>query len=312
MTGEIALTGGTGFIGGRLIERLTAAGHRVRALARRPSALAARPGLEIVEGELFDDQALRRLCAGVGGVVHCAGLTRARRAADFARINAEGTRRLAAAAAANAPDAPFVLLSSLAARAPALSPYAASKRAAEDALAEVVPRLRWVALRPPAVYGPGDRATLPILRQLARPLALVPGRSEQRFSLIHVDDLADAVVALLGVAGRLEGQVLELHDGRAGGYGWADLAACCAAAGPARVIHLPRPLLAGAAGIATALARVTGGAPQLSPGKVAELYHPDWVCRDNPVTELCGWRPRIQIDRGFPATLAWYKDRDWW
>ena len=55
-------------------------------------------------------------------------------------------------------------------------------------------RMSVVILRPPAVYGPGDRGTLPLLRSLTQSLAVIPGTSTSRFSLIYVDDLARIIV----------------------------------------------------------------------------------------------------------------------
>src|SRR5690606_40015978 len=86
----------------------------------------------------------------------------------------------------------LVLVSSLAARSPDLSAYAASKRDAEKALTEI-DGLDWCAIRPPLVYGPGDRATLPLFRAMRRGLLPVPAGSGGRFSAIHADDLAAGI-----------------------------------------------------------------------------------------------------------------------
>jgi uncharacterized protein YbjT (DUF2867 family) len=87
-----------------------------------------------VQGDLDDERSLRALVSGADAIVHCAGTVRGADAASFERINADGTRRLVDAAA-TLPDAPrFLLMSSLAARTPQLSPYAASKRHGEAAV----------------------------------------------------------------------------------------------------------------------------------------------------------------------------------
>ena len=151
--GCVALIGATGFVGRHLLRRLTDEGWRLRALTRRPEALG--PPTERVQpvvGDLESDAALTALIQGADVVVHCAGLVAARDAAEFHRVNAEGTARLLrAAAAAGRPR--FLLISSLAAREPQLSPYAASKRQAEELLRQNAGGLTWQALRPPVVYG---------------------------------------------------------------------------------------------------------------------------------------------------------------
>ena len=108
----------------------------------------------MVLGDLSDEAALRRLVEGADAVVHAAGLIKARRPADFLAINRDGTALLSALA----PDARFLLLSSLAAREPQLSPYAASKRAAEEVVAggrALARRARTGGLRPGRPRDPG-------------------------------------------------------------------------------------------------------------------------------------------------------------
>ncbi len=170
MAVTVALTGASGFIGARLAARLAEKGYRVKALRHRAAlpepASDSRP--EVVPGGLGDDAALARLCAGADAVVHCAALVRARRAREFQRVNAEGVARLARAAAGAGSRPSVLLLSSLAAREPGLSAYAASKRAGERALAEQGSGLEWTVFRPPAVYGPGDRELLSVFRWVRR------------------------------------------------------------------------------------------------------------------------------------------------
>lgn len=314
--GCVALTGATGFVGGHLLRRLLAEGWQVRALARRPEALADAPGLTPVPGSLESDDALAALVEGCDAVVHCAGLVAARSAAEFRRANAQGTARLAAAAAAASGGTSggprrFLLMSSLAAREPQLSPYAASKRQAEAALERNGRALHWQALRPPVVYGPGDRATLPLFRQFAQGRVLRPA-GDGRFSMLYVEDLAAAVVALLNQDAP-QGAILELDDGRPGGYGWPEVLATAGAQAGRRVrgLAVPRALqrLAAAAGELGAV--FTGRPAILSQGKVNEIGHPDWVCHAPLLGDCISWRPAVGLDEGFSRTFAWYKAAGW-
>src|SRR6202035_5363107 len=144
---------------------------------------------------------------GVDGIVHAAGLIKARDPADFLAVNRDGTARLAALA----PTARFLLLSSRAARERGLSPYSASKRAAEDALARRSGP--WLAVRAPAVYGPGDRETLTYFQAAERGIGPSPMGTAARLSLIHVEDLAEALALALDQP--LPSSVHEVDDGRA-------------------------------------------------------------------------------------------------
>ncbi len=304
----IALTGASGFIGGHALRALLSAGWRVRALARDPARVRLPAGApkapEIVPGSLEDDAALARLLEGAEAVVHLAGLVKAVRPEDFSAVNAQGTARLTQAAA-RAGARRFVHVSSLAARAPHLSPYAASKRRSEELAREHAGEMRLAILRPPAVYGPGDEATLGLVDQLSRRHAFLPGRAEGRVSLIHVRDLAAAIAAL---AGADAGGVLEIDDGKAGGYGLTELGELAGKAlgRPVRVHLAPEALVRLAGTGADALSRLTGRAFMLSRAKVRELYHPDWRARSPKVEEKVDWTARLGFAEGFLETLRWY------
>ncbi len=130
MRGVIALTGATGFIGSALVRRLIQEGWRVRALHRSLSPPVHLTGLspEWVRGTLEDRDCLEGLVGDADVVIHCAGVLRGITEADFYPANVEAVLRLAFIAASRSPAPRFLLMSSLAAREPELSPYAASKR----------------------------------------------------------------------------------------------------------------------------------------------------------------------------------------
>lgn len=308
--GCVALTGGTGFVGGHILRRLAGAGWQVRALARRTGALPQTSAATAVTGDLESEAALAALVTGADTVVHCAGLVAARSDAEFYRINAEGTARLLRAAGA-AGVRRFILISSLAAREPQLSAYAASKRRAEEVLRVEGGRLIWQVLRPPVIYGPGDRATLPLFRQFARGLVLRPA-GDGRFSMLYVEDLADAVTALL-VQVPPSGRVMELHDATAAGYCWNDVLAVAEHQFGRRVraLPVPRAVQRVAAALGTLGAAVTGQPAILSQGKINEIAHPDWVCRHDLLGDCISWSPAVGLDEGFSRTAAWYKAAGW-
>lgn len=311
MKGLVAVTGGTGFIGRCIVQRLLQDGWRVRALARRSDAGLSDAGIEVVRGSLEDPSRLRALVRSADAVVHCAGAIRALSKDAFVQVNRDGTLRLAEAVVAEPRPPRLLLMSSLAARAPEISPYAATKRMAEDAVRRTLTdRAEFCIVRPPAVYGPGDRATLPIFRQIQKGLLLVPA-ADARFSLLYVEDLAEIVLRLLG-ASRWHGEVIEPDDGR-GGYCWTDLARIAGDHLQRRVRTVPVPRLA--LWLPAALAQVMGTvlrrAPMMTLGKLGELYHTDWVCQ-GPSGMLSSAAPaRVAFDNGFATTLAWYRQRGW-
>jgi nucleoside-diphosphate-sugar epimerase len=238
-------------------------------------------------------------------VVHCAGAIRGRSAAQFNQVNVEGMARLVQAARELHPLPRFLLMSSLAAREPQLSHYAASKRAGEDVLRTTAGGMRWTALRPPVVYGPGDRETLPLVRCMQRGWAPVLGGMASRFSLLFIDDLADAVRRLLEVTECPSGP-FEIHDGRPGGYSWEELIHAVARIirRPVRRLRVPGSLLRTVARANLVGAHLFGYSPMLTPGKVRELNHADWVCDDAPLRSAIGWQPSIPLADGMRRTLA--------
>ena len=139
--------------------------------------------------------------ADCAAVIHGAGAVRGNSQADFDRVNVAGTAALLGAISAQTRPPLLLLLSSIVAREPQLSWYAHSKWEGEQMLLQLRDLDR-VILRPPAVYGPGDKEMLPIFQWMHRGIALVPGSPEARTSLIHVSDLVDAIIACLRSDGR--------------------------------------------------------------------------------------------------------------
>ncbi len=303
--GLVALTGGSGFVGSHLIDQLLAEGFAVRALWRSGQP-AERPRLEWVRGSLESDAALAELVRGCDAVVHAAAAIRGRRREQFNATNVTGTRRLADAVARHAPRARLVAVSTLAARSPELSWYAASKAAGEAELLAATET--WSILRPPAVYGPRDPALAPLWRGLARGWLPRIGPPDARFSLLHVADLCEAVVRLLRRAEPVGG-LLPLHDGRAGGYSWRDVAEIGAAlrGAPVRIVPLPRSLLAAVTALNLRTAALRGARPMLTPGKLRELVHPDWVCDNSRLAAALGWMPARSLETSLPGLPGWEK-----
>jgi nucleoside-diphosphate-sugar epimerase len=184
---------------------------------------------------------------------------------------------------------------------PGLSQYAASKWQGECAVKAASENMRWTVLRPPAVFGPGERELLPLFRCIARGFAPLPAGTPARFSLIYVDDLATAVLRWLeSNAG--DGQTFEVDDGHPGGYDWDTVVTVAGRVlhegAPVRRIPIPVPLLGLAALANLAAARLLGYAPMLTPGKLREITHSDWLCDSHAFALATGWRPAFGLEPG--------------
>ncbi|MEO7636403.1 MAG: NAD-dependent epimerase/dehydratase family protein [Sphingomicrobium sp.] len=299
---SLAVTGGTGFVGARLLDAAAAAGHAVRALTRR--AMPLRAGVTWVEGSLEDPAALARLADGAGAVIHIAGLINGRNAAAFDACNVAGTAAMLDAARAGGAKR-FVHVSSLAAREPKISLYGASKGKSE-ALVEAS-GLPFAIVRPPAVYGPGDRETLELFRLARMGLALLPPAG--RISLIHVDDLAALLLALADPAAP-SGLLVEPDDGHAGGWSHREFAAALGDAVGQKplVVPVPRGLLRAAA---AADALVRGDRAKLTADRAAYFSHPDWVVDPAHAVPAKLWAARLPTPAGLASTFAWYRAAGW-
>jgi nucleoside-diphosphate-sugar epimerase len=304
MTGPVAVTGASGFVGRALIGQLLDANRPVRALMHRQGLGITHPFLDTVTGGLSDKAALAKLMAGAEAVIHVAGQVRGRDLEDFLGVNADGVTHVAEAAQA-AGVRRVILISSLAAREPHLSPYAASKRAGEDRLAQAAQGAEFTSaiLRPPAIYGTEDRELVPLLQTMARGIVPLPGVPGARASLLHVDDLARAIVKLLDSAAEA---TYELHDGHEAGYSWDEIATIVeqvAGRGAGWRVKLPGGVLRAVATINLLASKLLGYRPMLTPGKVNELRHPDWVCDNTEISRDTGWQPLISLENGLSSIL---------
>ncbi|MCD6187287.1 MAG: NAD-dependent epimerase/dehydratase family protein, partial [Desulfuromusa sp.] len=232
-------------------------------------------------------------------IVHCAGAVRGATLKQFKKINVEGVERLLQAAVEQGVPR-FLLISSLAAREPSLSAYALSKKLGEDALLEYSDKISWDILRPPAVYGPGDREMEPLLKLIRRGIVPIAGSKEGRFSLLYVDDLAAAVICLLRPDRISDRQCFELHDGHPNGYTWTQIAAIASQLNgkPAHCFSVPRGLISIVGRINIAIASLSSYQPMLTPGKVREIFHPDWVSDNSAITRAINWQPKVSFPDG--------------
>jgi nucleoside-diphosphate-sugar epimerase len=319
----VFLTGGAGFVGSHVARVFQAEGWHVRALLRDPSRLGSLPaGVEVVRGDLTDDASYRREMIGAVAVLHCAGATRARTLAEYRRVNAEGTARLAGAAARSCPTAMFVHVSSQAAAGPSrngmpvrdmdppapISWYGRSKLEGERALADRHPG-PWCIVRPSIVYGPGDPGLLQMFSVVARGLAPILAGGERRVQLLAADDLARMLFAVA--------QRPDLHGrcGFAAGdvVSQGDLVREIAAlrTPPARTVRIPAAAVRVLGFAACARQAFSRTVRPFNVDKVRELLQPDWLCDGEPLQRELGVIAAVGWRDGIRQTCRWYVDARW-
>lgn len=304
---RVALTGGTGFVGAATIDLFLSQGCDIAALARDKSKLQRTDDVRIVEGDLENAAALASLAQDADLFIHLAGVTHARRDEDYHAVNVAGAARAAEAAAAA--GAKFIHISSMSARMPGVSPYAASKAQSEGAVGDASGSNPWLALRLPAIYGPGDMVTLPYFKMVQSGLALEPRTDPPaRASLLYVGDAAGAILA--AAEGTATGQTYEVGDERPEGHAWSEIGATLAGVMDrrARAIRVPRPAIAAYHGGLRAVEQAMGRTPSVRTGQINEFFHPNWVAKENLLNDAIGWAPATPLAEGFAKTARWYQD----
>ena len=298
----LALTGATGFVGSHLLRTARDAGYEIRALTRgwRPPE----EGIDWVDGALDRPDSLAKLVGGADAIIHVAALINAPDRAAFEAVNVAGTAAMVDAAR-RAGVRRFVNISSLAAREPELSDYGRSKARAERLVA--ASGLDWTTVRPPAVYGPGDRETFELFKMARRGFVALPPKG--RFSVIHVEDLARLTLAVLDEPDS-HSETYEPDDGTEQGWEHRHFARTLGRifGRRAATVAMPKMVMHGASQIDRLVRR---GKAKLTPDRVRYFCHPDWVvtAQRRPPEHL--WTPQIRTPTGLKETALWYQAQGW-
>ena len=319
MSRRFVVTGATGFIGSHLSAYLVASGIDVRAIVRPDSPHAAPAGTTVVRAPLVAS-ALEEPFSGADTVVHLAGLVRSFDANRYTAVNVEGTRAVAEAARAVA--ARLIHISSLAAAGPAsaaaprseddppnpLTPYGKSKLAGEHAVTSVT-GLRWTILRPAVVYGPADRAMLPLFRLAKRGILPMIGRSDAAYTFVHVGDVVRAIAAAIDA--HTDGDVVFVGHPRPVSAREILEEIRTAVGRPAWPARVPAPLGWVAAMASDVAGRVIGRPLPLNRWRYAELLAEGFVCRVDRLRDRLGVVAAIDLREGLAQTADWYRREGW-
>lgn len=343
---RIAVTGATGFVGSHLVRLLLAAGAQsgveITCITRSSSKTASLPSaVRIASADLATGHGLAEALRDQDAVIHLAALLFGLGWQDYLRGNVVAAEHLGRALAHEA--ARFgsslrrvVLVSSLAATGPSatapgvhdhtpsapVSAYGWSKFMAEQTLARhLVPFASLgtrtsdllVTLRPPIIYGSGDKGLLPYFQSARAGLVVTPGLGRAfPVSAIHAHDMAQAIVCALkpeahGVYHCSDGAE---HDMASLGRTMAEIMGRSA-----RVLTMPLPIMAAAAaacGLFAPLAlRFTGRVPSWNPDKYLEAKQVGWLCNGTRLATELGYAPTVGLRDGLREAVEGYKAMGW-
>jgi nucleoside-diphosphate-sugar epimerase len=321
------VTGGTGFVGGHLCERLRSAGWEVRALVRsaRRAMLLESCGCSLIAGDLFDRPALEKGARGADVIFHLAGLTKTPQPQEFFKVNGEGTAQVVLAALAVEFTGRLLHISSQAAVGPAIagrprnetdppqpvSDYGRSKFLGEERARTLGASLRPTILRPGAIYGPREQDIFEQMRAIKRTgLALVPGRLFD-IQLTHVDDVVEAILLAAQNEGTANREYMltnsAVHSNQAVTNAIAD-----GLGQKVRTIVLPSALGWAVATGNDVVSRMRGrSVSALTRDKMRELTHAPWLADSSRLSRDTGWKPRWELRTGMASTIEWYRKHGW-
>lgn len=322
----VLITGANGFIGARICRTFLDQGYDVIAGVRRTADLSLLSGLPVNlrYGDITKPETLPEMVRGVDRIIHNAGLVKATRPEQFFAVNEQGTRNLLEAVAAhNAGVKRIVYVSSLAVAGPSapgrpvketdpakpITTYGRSKLAGELVALSFAGRLPVVSVRPPGVYGPGDKELFAVFQTLRYHLKPLIGDLDRRIQLVHVDDLCRG---LFGAAtAKVDcGNIFFLAEQRS--YTMREFIELARSAVDSwsLPLRIPSPLFRMIAAVSEAVLITVGAAPMLTREKAGELLA-SWEIDATKAEREFGFVSQISLAEGLRDTMTWYRQKGW-
>jgi len=324
---NIFMTGATGFVGSFLAEALLNKNHKVRCLVRKESNLRwiADLDVECHYGSLFDKDSLKRGIEDCELIIHVAAITKARTEEEYFKANFDGTKNLVDVCKEN-PDRikRFVNIGSQTAVGPSptiipidetyepnpLTYYGKSKLAAEQYVMQAAKSLPVTNLRPSAVYGPRDTDILEFFRTVKMGIIPKLGGIDKYLSLIHVRDLARAVIMSMDKA-KTKGKTYFVANEKP--YAWKEVANATLRVLGKKGIHISVPItiMKVISVVSEGLSALTKKPALINSQKIIEMEPNFWTCSSDKAYKDFGFRPELDLDEGVADTIAWYKEHKW-
>ena len=310
---KLLVTGATGFIGNHLVHRLVRDGHHVVALVRNRDKARDLPAVEILEGDLSLFENPRTVLPACDAVIHLAGVIAADRIEDYEKYNFTAVKHLVACLERQSWKPKRLLFaSSLAAAGPSVTPmretddcapiepYGKSKLDAERFL-QYAP-FPTTSFRPGVVFGHGDQATITLFKLANNRLGFRPAGQNPQLSFIDVDDLVEAIVAMLADTSRAHRTYFVCHPSSTDQRTlWRTLGTTLGRG--VFVVPVPRPLLYG-------LMRL-GVSRQLDEKQYKQIIAPGFVCSSSALSRDTGWKPQFGLEASLAKAAAGFRQARW-
>ncbi len=319
------VTGGTGFIGSHLVDRLIAGKtyDEIRCLVRNQEKWLADKPYTKVRGDLFSITTLRKALEGVDTLFHIAAIVKAPDMNEFKRANVEATENIIRLANKSGVKK-IVVLSSLAAAGPSngkprteddpmkpVSMYGESKKQMEEMIRRIhMPDLSVTILRPPAVYGPREDQIYTFFKLMNKRICPIVGDGKKpEISMIYVSDLIQAIE--LAAVNKSPGVGTYFVSGPEV-YNWNQIRNVTSKVlGKKPVPLYIRPgMVKRIADVVESTASVFGLYPVLNREKASEMVL-EWTCTNLKAIKELNYHPLVSLEEGISRTIHWYKKHHW-
>jgi nucleoside-diphosphate-sugar epimerase len=329
MKQKVLVTGSTGFIGSHIADELLRRGYQVRCTIRKTSNLQwlkDKP-IELIETSFNNLEQIKKAVDGVDYIIHNAGAIAAKSEEDFMNSNFTATKNLLDIAIELAPNLKkFIFISSQTVSGPAsafdkpvreedgfnpLSPYARSKKAAEEYVLSKKESFPILILRPSAVYGPRDPAILEIFQMVNKGLATLIGFKPHYINLIHSTDLVKAIADAME-SDKTTGNIYFLASEVA--YSWDQIMNILKKHLNKKFLlklKIPHFLVLGIGVLSGFFGKFSKKPPIFYYEKAVEFIQEYWICSVEKAQKDFNFKTNIPLENGLKETIDWYKANNW-
>ncbi len=323
---SVLITGANGFVGTRLCKKFLLENFDVIAGVRKSADLSNLDGLDVEYryGDVTQPETFAEMVKEVDYIIHNAGIVKAKKQQTFFTVNELGSNSLLDAVVSYNPNLKkLIFISSLAAAGPTINnrpvtesdqprpitTYGKSKLAGEKIVLSYREKLNVVAIRPPGIYGPGDKEIFSFFETIHKGIKPYIGNIQRKLQLVHVDDLCYGIHKAI-TADTKSGSIYFIAENRS--YTMENLISLLETAAHKKCfpLILPASIFKAISYISKTLFKLVNATPMLTPEKANELLA-SWEVSTTKAEAELGYVSQIPFADGAKQTYDWYVEQRW-